>query len=100
MHARHKLYDVGMLPRSWSDGRRLCLAKHQGLQHAMTEAPDFAFKLLGDVLAQSVLEKEAEKSSEVVRPAITGDPSCAEWRCCSAASAMVLPIVVQAAPCT
>ena len=37
----------------WSGGCRLEIGNHQGLKRAMTEAPDFAFKLLGDVLKQS-----------------------------------------------
>ena len=42
-------------------GCRSNIGKHQGLKHALTDAPDFAFKLLGDMLEQSVLDKAWEE---------------------------------------
>ena len=41
-------------------GRRSNLGKHEGLKRALTEAPDVAVKLLGDVLERCMLDKAHE----------------------------------------
>ena len=56
-------------------GCRVNLGKHEGLKNAMTEAPDFAYKLLGDLLEQSMLEKEAGRNSAAVSPQLPSDHS-------------------------
>ena len=42
-------------------GCRVNLWKQQELQRLLAEAPDCAYKLLRDIMEQSVLEKEAEE---------------------------------------